>query len=55
MLYSTLITIAAWFVGLVIDANIDFGDPQGFLCLRVLFPILTMGLCILKKLKDKKG
>ncbi len=54
MLYSTLITIVAWFIGLVVDANIDFGDPQGFLCLRVLLPILAMGLCILKNLKGNK-
>lgn len=27
---STVITIVAWFVGLLIDANLDFGDPQGF-------------------------
>ena len=44
---SFLITLAAWFVGLFIDANIDFGDPQGFLSLRILFPIIAMGLCVL--------
>ncbi len=53
MLFATFITLAAWFVGLVMDANIDI-DPQGFLCLRVLFPVLAMGLCILKNLKDHK-
>ena len=49
-------TLAAWFVGLFADANIDFGDPQGFLALRVLFPVLAMEICILKALKehDKK-
>ena len=41
-------TLAAWFVGLFADVNIDFGDPQGFLALRVLFPVLAMGICILK-------
>ena len=51
---STVITLAAWFVGLLIDANLDFGDPQGFLCLRVLFPILSMGLCVIKTINDKK-
>ena len=44
---SATVTLAAWFVGLVLDANIDFG-PTGFLSLRVLFPVLAMGLCILK-------
>lgn len=47
-------TLAAWFVGLVLDANIDFGDPRGFLCLRVLFPVLAMGLCILSAIKKDK-
>ena len=42
-------TLAAWFVGLVLDANLDFGDPAGFLAFRILFPILAMGLCILKE------
>ena len=47
-------TVAAWFAGLLLDANIDFGDPVGFLSLRILFPILAMGLCILKRLNDLK-
>ena len=36
-------TLVAWALGLVLDANIQFGDPQGFLCLRVLLPVLAMG------------
>ena len=44
---AVLCTLAAWFVGLVLDANIDFGDPRGFLCLRILLPILVMGSFIL--------
>ena len=49
-------TLAAWFVGLFADVNINLGDPQGFLALRVLFPVLAMGICILKAIKesDKK-
>ena len=49
-------TLAAWFVGLFADANIDFGDPHGILALRALFPVLAMGICILKAIKesDKK-
>lgn len=50
-IFSTLI---AWFVGLLLDANIDFGDPEGFLTFRVLFPILAMGICILKSIKDNE-
>ena len=47
-------TLATWFVGLLLDANIDFGDPVGFLSFRILFPILAIGLCILKSLNDLK-
>ena len=43
-------TLSAWFVGLILDANIDFG-PDGFLAFRILLPILAMGLCILNAIK----
>ena len=46
-LAATLSTISAWFVGLLLDANIGF-NPQGFLCFRILLPVLAMGLCILR-------
>ena len=52
-LKAVVSTLAAWFVGLVADANIHLGDPQGFPCLRVLVPVLAMGLCILSELKKK--
>jgi len=42
-------TIAAWFTGLLLDANLDM-NPRGFLCLRVLFPVLVMGAFILYRL-----
>lgn len=51
---AILSTLAAWFVGLVLDANIDFGDPVGFLSFRILFPLIAMGLCILKNINDIK-
>ena len=51
---AIICTLAAWFIGLFVDANIDFGDPQGFLALRVLFPILAMGICILKAIKNNE-
>lgn len=44
----------AWGAGLLLDANIHFGDPQGFLGLRVLLPILAMGLCLLRAMKENK-
>lgn len=46
-LKAIIATIAAWFVGLLLDVNLDVGDPKGFLCLRILFPILAMGVCLL--------
>ncbi len=52
-LTAILSTLAAWFVGLFIDVNLDVGDPRGFLCLRVLFPILAMGICVLRAINRK--
>ena len=49
-LKATALTILGWFIGLLLDANIDFGDPMGF-SLRILLPILAMGLCILHELR----
>ena len=49
-----LAAAAAWLTGLVLDANIPFGDPQGFLCLRVLFPVLVMGGFILWAVEQNK-
>ena len=51
-LKAIIATLAAWFVGLLIDVNLGSGDWQ-ILCLRVLFPVLAMGLCILSELKKK--
>ena len=46
-------TLCAWFIGVILDANIDFGEPVGFLSFRILFPILAMGICILKAVMKK--
>ena len=48
-------TVSAWFVGMVLDANIHFGDPEGFLSLRILLSILAMGFCILHELTKNKS
>ncbi|WP_294496373.1 hypothetical protein [uncultured Gemmiger sp.] len=55
-IYLTAVTatLSGWFIGLVLDANIDFG-PDGFLCLRVLLPVLAMGLCILVTISRDKS
>lgn len=50
---AVLSTIFAWFVGLVLDANLDLGDPMGFGSFRILFPILVMGVFILKAINKK--
>ena len=50
-LKAVVSTLAAWFVGLLLDVNLP-GDWQ-ILCLRVLFPVLSLGLCILSELKKK--
>lgn len=52
MLYPALLTLAAWLVGLFIDANTFSGAYIGFLELRVLLPVLAMGLCILWRLRQ---
>ena len=48
------IMVVSWFIGLFIDVNIDFGDSQGFWTLRVLLPVLAMGICILKAIKSNE-
>ena len=35
-------------------AKSDFGDSQGFWTLRVLLPVLAMGICILKAIKNNE-
>lgn len=49
---TAVLTILAWFLGLLLDANIPF-EPRGVLSLRLLFPMITLGLCLLRELNDK--
>ena len=44
---AVISSIIGWFIGLVLDANLDMGSLTGFLELRVLFPILIMGAFLL--------
>lgn len=46
-------TILAWFIGLVLDVNLDAGDPMGILGLRILFPMVVMGAFILRAIDRK--
>jgi len=48
-----LSALAAWFLGLFLDADIS-SSPQGFLCLRILLPLVVIGLWVLKSVKDNK-
>lgn len=48
---AVISTVFAWAFGLFADANIPF-NPNGYLMLRVLLPMLVMGAFILSK---KKG
>lgn len=47
-------TIVAWFIGLLLDANIGI-EPTGFLELRILFPVLTIGVFILKAVNNRNS
>ena len=47
--WATVFTLAAWFAGLVLDANVTF---LGDLGLRAELPIIVMGSCIMKHTKD---
>ena len=49
-LQAVVWTVLAWFAGLILDANLSI-QPAGFLCLRVLLPMLSMGLCILREIR----
>ena len=46
------ITLTAWFIELMADANIGL-EPIGFLCLRILFPMLVMKYSILYTIQKK--
>lgn len=46
--WATIFTLAAWFAGLVIDG---FGD----LGLRIVLPVIVMGCCIMKYIKDSNN
>lgn len=47
--WATVFTLAAWFAGLFLDANIT---TLGDLGLRTVFPVIVMGCCIMKYIKD---
>ena len=50
VLQAIVWTVLAGVAGLLLDANLSL-QRAGFLCLRVLLPILAMGLCILREIR----
>ena len=46
--WATVFTLAAWFAGLVVDVNVRVGD----LGLRTVLPVIVMGCCVMKYIKD---
>lgn len=48
--WATIFTLAAWFVGFCIDAIVG----SGLLNLRTVLPIIAMGCCIMKFIKDNR-
>ena len=46
--WATVFTLAAWFAGLVIDANVRVG----VLGLLTVLPVIVMGFCFMKYIKD---
>ena len=47
--WATVFTLAAWLAGYFIDEFISWDDPMG---LRIVLPVIVMGCCIMKFLKD---
>ena len=50
---AILSTLGAYVLGLVLDANIDL-SPLGFLELRMLLPVLAMGLNLLYRINKNR-
>ena len=53
-LVAAVSTLFAWIVGLFLDANLTNGNMIGFLNLRILLPIIIMGICILYNTNNNK-
>lgn len=52
---TVLSMLVSWLVGLLIDANIGYGDYCGMTSFRVLFPIISMAVCILSEIKKTRN
>lgn len=47
--WATVFTLASWIAGYFLDEFISWDDPMG---LRIVLPIIVMGCCIMKFIKD---
>ena len=52
--WYVLCALAAWWIGVLLDVNLNNWHPVGFLCLRVIFPIIVTGIWILKEIRNGK-
>ena len=46
--------LIGWFAGLILDANIGYGDYCGLTSFRILFPLVVMSVCILSEIEKMK-
>ena len=46
--WAAIFTFGAWLVGLLVESALNWGD----LGLHVVFPIIVMGCCVMKYIKD---
>ena len=46
--WAALFTLGAWFVGLLFESALNWGD----IGLHVVLPVIVMGCCIMKFIKD---
>ena len=46
--WATIFTLGAWFAGMLIEGALNWGD----LGLHIVLPVIVMGCCVMKYVKD---
>ncbi len=46
--WATIFTLGAWFAGTLIEGALNWGD----LGLHIVLPVIVMGCCVMKYVKD---
>ena len=46
--WATIFTLGAWFAGMLIEGALNLGD----LGLHIVLPVIVMGCCVMKYVKD---